>query len=476
MQAAVELRICASTCRACACFALTEGSPVAVPAAIHAAATTRTSAGACRFRTLITDSRESLAASAPEGPVRHKFGRLAGVSDSLQPTKAHKAAAFADRSCSNLAWQGPHKVAEIPAVSCYVSRDRERAEDTVCGALAGLVAASCSCRLGGSGRRARRTRVLQSQVSTLDARTHTRLLDLYALDIRPAALHRRRSRRSRHKRPDCAAQQHLLVQQLSATRKTLCRSQVRLADNLRTLYKQGDEDPLAVVLGAQSLDDAVTQLDDSDARRESEQASRRCHDAAQLRLRRAPFDPRRAPRRNRTLPCSLRSGRRRDLGSARAERLAFISRLRSDATLKSRQISALQQTALPRGGEVAKLQASADAAATALQPPDPSAAPALSPTAATVSPRNRRRPRAAGRSHRQLDRLLAPRPHGHRHPGRLGRRCGRSRRLIPLGTPADDPRLRRRPSQQTRELRPRSRRSISGSRRSPRPAPGAAGP
>src|SRR5437660_2563966 len=82
------------TCCAWACLALTEGSPVAVPAATKAAVTTRMSTGACRFRTLITDSRESLAAGAPEGPVRHKFGRLPGVSDTCNFAKRTKVPQF----------------------------------------------------------------------------------------------------------------------------------------------------------------------------------------------------------------------------------------------------------------------------------------------------------------------------------------------------------------------------------------------
>jgi len=53
----------------------------------------------------------------------------------------------------------------------------------------------------------------------------------------------------------------LLTQQISATRHTLVASRQQLGANLRLLYKQGDTDPLAVVLGAESLSDAVDQID-----------------------------------------------------------------------------------------------------------------------------------------------------------------------------------------------------------------------
>src|SRR5713101_3830830 len=82
------------TCCAWACFALTEGSPVAAPAAAKAATTTKMSTGACRCRNLIIDSRESLAAGAPEGPVRHKFGRLPGLSDTCNFAKRTKLPQF----------------------------------------------------------------------------------------------------------------------------------------------------------------------------------------------------------------------------------------------------------------------------------------------------------------------------------------------------------------------------------------------
>ena len=53
-----------------------------------------------------------------------------------------------------------------------------------------------------------------------------------------------------------------LTQQLDATQRTLVVSQDELAANLSMLYKQGDVSALAVVLGSQSLDDAVSRIDD----------------------------------------------------------------------------------------------------------------------------------------------------------------------------------------------------------------------
>ena len=101
---------------------------------------------------------------------------------------------------------------------------------------------------------------LRQQVTSLTARTQSALLDLYAIDTR---LHTAQTRLSALKAESVRLrdEQLLLEQQIAATRRTLGISRKALGNNLRMLYKQGDVSALAVVLGAQSLDDAVTRLD-----------------------------------------------------------------------------------------------------------------------------------------------------------------------------------------------------------------------
>jgi peptidoglycan hydrolase CwlO-like protein len=55
--------------------------------------------------------------------------------------------------------------------------------------------------------------------------------------------------------------QALLSHQLSATQQTVTVSQQQLGQDLRMLYKQDDVSALAVMLGADSLDDALSKLD-----------------------------------------------------------------------------------------------------------------------------------------------------------------------------------------------------------------------
>jgi 3D (Asp-Asp-Asp) domain-containing protein len=138
-------------------------------------------------------------------------------------------------------------------------------------------------------------------------------------------------------------------------------SQRRLGENLRTLYEQGDTDPLAVMLGAQSLDDAITRLDD--LTRVADQSTQviAVTSAAQLRLARARTT---LARRRAQLDIALAAARRTagDLVAARGRRLAFISHLRNEQRLTNRQISTLQLAAQQVEAKSQKLQSAAEGA------------------------------------------------------------------------------------------------------------------
>ena len=124
---------------------------------------------------------------------------------------------------------------------------------------------------------------------------------------------------------------------------------------------------LAVVLGAQSLDDAVTALDDLSRVADQSRQVVEVASAAQIRLVRArsTLAARRAQ-----LSAALDAARptANDLAAARTQRLAFIARLRNEQQLKARQISALQLAALHVEAKSQSLQAAADSAA-AISPP-----------------------------------------------------------------------------------------------------------
>jgi 3D (Asp-Asp-Asp) domain-containing protein/peptidoglycan hydrolase CwlO-like protein len=184
---------------------------------------------------------------------------------------------------------------------------------------------------------------LQLQVQALHARARHALLDLYALDSR---LHAAQQRLSALQAQTASLQREdrVLHQQLSSTRETLSVSRRELAINLQALYKQGDVSPLAVVLGAQSLNDAVTKLDalSSIADQSKQIVAVTTSATARLTTLRQTLRVRREQ-----LAADVAAARRTEvtLASARSERLDFIGRLRTQARLKHRQIDALQQVA-----------------------------------------------------------------------------------------------------------------------------------
>ena len=58
-----------------------------------------------------------------------------------------------------------------------------------------------------------------------------------------------------------AAQRAEAEESLRSARRTLAVSQQRLADRLRVLYEQGETDPMTVLVGAKSIDEAISGLE-----------------------------------------------------------------------------------------------------------------------------------------------------------------------------------------------------------------------
>jgi 3D (Asp-Asp-Asp) domain-containing protein len=320
-------------------------------------------------------------------PVRHKFGRLAGVSDACKLTKGTKLPQLTSEAPGTLGvldrtkyWKSRGFL--LPSRPVSGRRAQSAAMLAVPSAVLVLISVSAAIAAGPGAD----ATSLQGQANVLDARAHNALLDLYALDTR---LHTAQAQLAslEAQAARLRAQQMLLAQQLSATRHTLAVSQQRLGDSLRTLYEQGDTDALAVVLGAQSLDDALTRLDDMTRIADQSRQVVEVTSAAQIRLARArsTFAAHRAQ-----LSDALASARQttNDLAAARSGRLAFIARLRSEQQLKARQISALQLTAQRVEAKSQKLQAAADAAAATAAPADPPSTPSSSvaPQPATPQP------------------------------------------------------------------------------------------
>jgi 3D (Asp-Asp-Asp) domain-containing protein len=101
---------------------------------------------------------------------------------------------------------------------------------------------------------------LRSRDSALAAKSRTAVLSLYAIESELSrargklAAIEERAQAVRHER-------EVVGLQLGIARRGVRVSQGRLAKRLRAIYERGDIDPVAIVLGADSLDSALTGLD-----------------------------------------------------------------------------------------------------------------------------------------------------------------------------------------------------------------------
>jgi peptidoglycan DL-endopeptidase CwlO len=101
---------------------------------------------------------------------------------------------------------------------------------------------------------------LREQNDSLAARSRSALLDLYSLERRLARAEGRvatlEARRAALEREEAAAERRLRI-----ARADLAEAERRLGLRLSELYVQGEVDPIAVLLAAESLDDALSAVD-----------------------------------------------------------------------------------------------------------------------------------------------------------------------------------------------------------------------
>jgi 3D (Asp-Asp-Asp) domain-containing protein len=227
---------------------------------------------------------------------------------------------------------------------------------------------------GPAGLRAR-AQHLRSQTTALASRSHSALLELYGIE---SQLSRAQSRLASLEAQAAAvrAERALVRRRLGIARRIVAAAQQGLADRVRTLYETGDPDPLAVVLGAESIDDAMAGLDALD--RVADQDRRIGERAARAR---AQFQ-----RSARALAArEARLGRLESqarttaavLSRVHDEHAAEIARLSRQERLNRAQIGALESQARAAEERSRRLQATQPAADAA-----PSPSPAVHPAAA----------------------------------------------------------------------------------------------
>jgi 3D (Asp-Asp-Asp) domain-containing protein/septal ring factor EnvC (AmiA/AmiB activator) len=185
---------------------------------------------------------------------------------------------------------------------------------------------------------------LSQQNADLAGRSRGALLDLYALDSK-LATERTRLVALRIQTAEIRAQRATARQGLGVARHSLSVSQLALASRLQLLYEQGDSDPLAVVLGASSVDEALNSLDSLNRLADQDRLVIEQTQKAKSRLTRIT---RALAARERALQGLADQAARStlELEQARSERSSYLASLASQRRLTATAISALQQQAL----------------------------------------------------------------------------------------------------------------------------------
>lgn len=222
------------------------------------------------------------------------------------------------------------------------------------------------------GAQSSRAAELRRSDAALAERSRSAVLELYALDTRLASARGRladlRSRAAAVERERAAVRARLAI-----ARSTLRIAERLLAGRLRALYEHGQTDPLAVVLGAQSLEDALTTLDGLAFAAEQDQAIIERTVAARTRLIRLSSSLRARGAELARLAASA-AAETSSLEHARGARAAYIERLAEQRRLTAGRIA-----------EVEAAAASARARTPALVTPTPSVAAAAGARTLIVS-------------------------------------------------------------------------------------------
>jgi 3D (Asp-Asp-Asp) domain-containing protein/peptidoglycan hydrolase CwlO-like protein len=207
----------------------------------------------------------------------------------------------------------------------------------ICGLVPARVAADSSASLRS------RAAELQRQNAGIAASSHGALLELYGLD---SQLVRARAHivALRIEAAQLRAERAANQRRLAIARSSLTAAQRALELRVQQLYEQGDDDPLAVVLGATSVNEAFNRLDTLGRVSDMDRLVLRQTQQAQQRYRR---ESRALAGRERSLAGLLADAARTEssLEQARAERASYLASLAAKQRLNASTISSLESQA-----------------------------------------------------------------------------------------------------------------------------------
>jgi peptidoglycan hydrolase CwlO-like protein len=225
---------------------------------------------------------------------------------------------------------------------------------------------------------------LRAENAALDGEAALALLDLYALESQLREAQRRVD--SLHVRiGELEQREESARRQLGLAREAEAKAQDALADRVRALYTGGDPDPLAVILGASSLDGLIDAIDS--VNRVAEHDSRIIEQVERTRgeLREALRELTKQEEELRVLVGEAEAARTR-LAGATDERAEYLASLAERRDLNAAEIESL----LARAGEAEQraqeITASASPPAEPAAPEESAEEPVSSPSGADVSP------------------------------------------------------------------------------------------
>jgi 3D (Asp-Asp-Asp) domain-containing protein/peptidoglycan hydrolase CwlO-like protein len=251
---------------------------------------------------------------------------------------------------------------------------------------AALVAASAARADDPSSHRSEAQR-LRAQNDGLAAQAHGVLLELYALETRLAGAEARLAA-LRAKQAQLEDEEASARRQLTVARNNLKSAEDGLAKRVQALYVEGEVDPLAVLLGAESLDEALTALDGL-----GRVADQDVSILGQVRQARAKHRRSVAALKERQADLQVvvedAAAERAALAGARAERAGYLAGLERQRALNDATIARLtsQAAAAERNGaeDASGGSSPAPTPVSAPAPPTPPSGPPASGTRMTVS-------------------------------------------------------------------------------------------
>ena len=200
---------------------------------------------------------------------------------------------------------------------------------------------------------------LQQENAALSARSRSALLDLYALDSR-LARERAHVVALRIETAQVRAERAAAEQRLAIAKRSLTASQRALALRVQQLYEQGDSDPVAVVLGASTVSQAVDRLDTLNRVAD---VDRLVIDQTRMARKRYRGEARALSSRERALTslAAQAAATADSLAQARAQRASYLAGLAARRQANAGEIASLEQQAAAVQARASQLAAVAAA-------------------------------------------------------------------------------------------------------------------